>query len=68
MQLTLLQQQIINGYQKGFPVCSQPYQQMANELDTTEQAVLEAITDLNDKDILSRLGPVFVTKKQGQVP
>lgn len=65
MELTLLQQQIINTYQKGFPVCAKPYQEIADTLNSTEQSVIEAIADLKDKDILSRLGPVFCHKKAG---
>jgi len=65
MQLSLLQQQIINRYQKGFPLVSEPYKQMARELDSTEQAVIEAVTNLNEKKVLSRVGPVFDHKKAG---
>ena len=65
MTLSLLQQQIINNYQKGFPVCSHPYQEVATALSSTEGEVLAAIEDLQNKNILSRLGPVFCHKKAG---
>ncbi|WP_286266840.1 Lrp/AsnC family transcriptional regulator [Thalassotalea atypica] len=65
MTLSLLQQQIINSYQKGFPVCSRPYQVVATALNSTEDDVISAIKDLKDKNILSRLGPVFCHKKAG---
>ena len=65
MELTNLQQRIINNYQKGFPVTSQPYQVIADELQSTEQEVLEAIADLDEKAVLSRVGPVFCHKKAG---
>lgn len=65
MELSSLQQLIINSYQKGFPVCEQPYLAIAEQLNSTEQAVIEAISDLQSRDILSRLGPVFCHKKAG---
>lgn len=63
--LTQLQQNIINRYQKGFPLCSQPYQEMAEALNSTEQAVISAMKALDEAGILSRIGPVFNHKKAG---
>lgn len=63
--LTLLEQNIINQYQKGFPLCSRPYKVIANELNSTEEEVLSAILKLDDAGILSRIGPVFNHKKAG---
>lgn len=63
--LTLLQQEIINNFQKDFPTCSQPYQAIANMLNSTEEQVLAAINSLNEQGILSRVGPVFDHKKAG---
>ncbi len=65
MHISLLQQSIINRYQKGFPLTSAPFKQMADELEVSEEDVLIAVNDLNDKDILSRVGPVFDHKKAG---
>lgn len=63
--LTQLEQNIINQYQKGFPLCSRPYKVIANELNSTEEEVLSAILKLDDAGILSRIGPVFNHKKAG---
>jgi DNA-binding Lrp family transcriptional regulator len=63
--LTTLEQGIINQYQKGFPLCSQPYKEIAEKLDSTEAAVLSAILKLDNAGILSRIGPVFNHKKAG---
>ena len=65
MTLTLLQQNIINGYQKGLPLCAQPYQTMAQELGCSECEVLDAIKSLSQQKILSRIGAVFDHKKAG---
>lgn len=63
--LTELQQSIINRYQKGFPLCSQPYKEMAEQLNSSEQDVLSAMVALDEAGILSRIGPVFNHKKAG---
>ncbi|MFT5756418.1 MAG: DNA-binding Lrp family transcriptional regulator [Alteromonadaceae bacterium] len=65
MSLSLLQQHIIDGYQKGFPLTSEPFKQIAIQLNATEQQVLAAVNDLNQKGVLSRIGPVFNHKKAG---
>ena len=65
MQLSLLQQSIINKYQKGFPLVSEPFKQLAKELHCSEADVLTALDSLNQQNILSRIGPVFDHKKAG---
>ena len=68
--ISQLQQDIINNSQKGFPLTSQPYKTIAEQLAqvnivTNEQEVFQAIEDLNSQEVLSRVGPVFDHKKAG---
>lgn len=65
MAISQLQQQLINNYQKGFPLCTQPFKQVADELGYSESEVLDAVQALDKLDILSRVGPVFDHKKAG---
>lgn len=65
MQLDKLSQQIINAYQRGFPVCSRPFEVLAQQFGVSEQAVIDCLQALNDSQVLSRLGPVFDHKKAG---
>ncbi|MEW6990009.1 hypothetical protein AADZ91_04900 [Colwelliaceae bacterium 6441] len=65
MQLTLLQQNIINAYQKELPLSSKPYQTMATSLGCDEVEVISALNDLDEQGVLSRVGPVFDHKKAG---
>jgi DNA-binding Lrp family transcriptional regulator len=65
LELSALQQNIINNFQKDFPLCEQPYQAIAQLLDSSEQQVLEAIKSLDQQGVLSRVGPVFDHKKAG---
>ena len=64
-QLSKLHQQIINKYQKGFPLVSEPFKQIAQELNSSEEEVITAFKQLDQQNILSRVGPVFDHKKAG---
>jgi DNA-binding Lrp family transcriptional regulator len=65
LKLSALQQDIINNFQKGFPLCEQPYKTIAQLLDSSEALVISALEDLNKQGVLSRVGPVFDHKKAG---
>ncbi len=65
MQLTLLQQNIINSFQKELPLCSKPYQEMALLFNCNESEVISAINELDEQGVLSRVGAVFDHKKAG---
>ncbi len=54
-----LSQQIINAYQKDFPLCSRPFLQLAERFNVSEEQIIERISLLQEQQILSRLGPVF---------
>lgn len=75
-QLTQLQQDIINNFQKGFPLCNSPYLAIAQKLrcnnsnvneqdQITELSVFNALLDLDSLGVTSRIGPVFDHKKAG---
>ncbi len=63
--MNLLQQQLIDEYQKGLPVTSRPYFDMAQRLGCLEQDVIAELKDLKASGALSRVGPVFNHKKAG---
>ena len=65
IHLPELAKQIINRYQKQFPLTSQPYLTMAEQLGCTEQEVIDCLSLLAEQDIISRVGPVFDHKKAG---
>lgn len=65
MELTLLQQNIINHFQKDFPLTTKPFQALADIFSCKEHDVLTAIKYLNEEGVLSRVGPVFDHKKAG---
>jgi DNA-binding Lrp family transcriptional regulator len=70
VNISQLQQDIINNSQKGFPLTSQPYKSIAKQLAqvnvvASEQAIFQAVNELSRLDVLSRVGPVFDHKKAG---
>ena len=70
VSISQLQQDIINNSQKGFPLTNQPYKTIAEQLlqvniKTNEHEVFQAIKELDNQEVLSRIGPVFDHKKAG---
>lgn len=63
--MKLLEQQLIDEYQKDLPVCSRPYLEVAKCLGVTESDVVSALKRLKENGTLSRIGPVFNHKKAG---
>lgn len=57
--LTTLHKQLLNDYQRDFPLSAQPYQDIADALGVTEAEVLSAFAELNDNNFISRIGPVI---------
>ena len=60
-----LGQQIIDRYQKGFPISATPYKDIADELGAAEQDVIDCVLSLQQSDVVSRVGPVFNHEKVG---
>ena len=65
VKLSQLQQDIINNFQKGFPLCTNPYLEIAQKLNVTELSVFNTLSDLDSLGVISRIGPVFDHKKAG---
>jgi len=63
--MNYLSREIVNGYQKNFPLTSRPFKTIADKLDVTEDDVITAFKELKNSKVLSRLGPVFNHKKAG---
>lgn len=57
--LTSLHKCLLNDFQRDFPLSSRPYQDIANTLGVSEDEVLSALTELNDNNFISRIGPII---------
>ena len=65
MKVSLLAQQLINAYQRGFPLCSRPFLQLAEEFEVSEDEVINCLAQLEESGILSRLGAIFNHQQAG---
>jgi DNA-binding Lrp family transcriptional regulator len=59
MQLTPLEVALIDRWQRDLPLVARPFAAVANELGTTEAAVLAALERLSGAAVLSRVGAVL---------
>lgn len=58
-ELSALDKSLINLLQHGLPVCERPFEQIANELGSTEAEVIQHLNELKASRVLSRFGPMF---------
>lgn len=63
--MTVLARQLLDHYQRGFPLSENPYADMAQELGVSEQAILTTLRQLREQKIITRVGPVFDHHKAG---
>ena len=60
-----LEEKILNRYQRDFPLEPRPYDRMAGELGITEDELLAVLSDLHERDIISRVGAVVKPQTVG---
>jgi DNA-binding Lrp family transcriptional regulator len=60
-----IDKQIINTLQGGFPINDNPYQQVADQLNISEENLLARIESLLASKILTRFGPMYDIQKLG---
>lgn len=65
MKLDTLDRQIINQLQSGFPLCDEPYAEMAVALGTNEATLLVRLQQLLDMRVLTRFGPLYRADRLG---
>jgi DNA-binding Lrp family transcriptional regulator len=57
--------EIINRLQGGFPICEQPYAQVAQQLGIAEDELITRIGTMLDEGVLSRFGPMYHAERLG---
>ena len=60
-----LEQHLLNDFQRDLPLSPTPYADMAAQLGVTEPEVIEALRALQEKGVVSRVGPVFRPGRAG---
>ncbi|MFV1997609.1 MAG: Lrp/AsnC family transcriptional regulator [Acidiferrobacterales bacterium] len=61
-ELSDVDKQLLNNYQRDFPVTSTPYASLAQELGVSEREVITALQRLKRAGVVSRIGAVFQPK------
>jgi len=57
--------ELINLIQDNFPIESRPFLKLANQLDITEEEVINIIKELKVNNYIKRLGGIFNSNKLG---
>ena len=60
-----INQKLLNLIQSEFPLISKPYVGLGQNLDITEDEVIERIGQLKADGIIRQIGPLFDTKSLG---
>lgn len=63
--LTDLQQKLLNDFQRHFPLSPTPFADIANQLNLTENEVLQAFEDLQNQNYISRIGAIIPPNQIG---
>ena len=63
--MDLLDRQIINALQGGFPRSERPYAEAASQLGATEDELMRRIDALLENNVLTRFGPMFHAERMG---
>ncbi len=63
--LTALEKCLLNEYQRDFPLCASPFALIAEQQGVTEEAVMGTLQSLQQRGLISRVGPVFAPQRAG---
>lgn len=63
--LTPLHKQLLNDFQRNFPLSERPYQEIADSIGVSEDEVLSAFAELNNNEFISRIGPIIPPNQIG---
>ena len=62
---TPLEQHLLNDFQRDMTLSATPYADIAKQLKVSEDDVLQSIQSLQDRGVISRVGPVFKPNRVG---
>ncbi len=66
VDLTNFEKALINRLQLDLPLVERPFIEIAQELNSTEQEVIETVNRLRESGVLTRFGPLFdISKAKG---
>ncbi|HJV84285.1 MAG TPA: AsnC family transcriptional regulator [Noviherbaspirillum sp.] len=56
---------IINQLQGGLPVCERPYLEAARHIGISEKELIDRLSQLLERGVLTRVGPLFQIERMG---
>ena len=65
VKLTALEMCMLNEYQRDFPLCASPFALLAEQQGVTEAEVIATLESLQQRGLISRVGPVFAPQRAG---
>ena len=65
LELSDLQKKLLNDFQRNFPLTPKPYADIAKQLGVSENDVLEALNELDEKQCISRIGAIIPPNQIG---
>ena len=64
-QFGLLERELLEGFQKEFPLEPRPFQAIAEQLGCDEETVLVLLRRMKEAGLITRIGPVFAPHRAG---
>jgi len=65
MQLSQLQREFINHFQGNFPLTGRPFREIADQLGSTEDSIIDMVNKLKQDRLISRFGPLYDAARIG---
>lgn len=63
--LSTLEKQLLNDYQRSFPLNSTPFAELSRRFNESEERILEILSSFKSHGLISRVGPVFAPNRVG---
>ncbi|MEE9157536.1 MAG: Lrp/AsnC family transcriptional regulator [Gammaproteobacteria bacterium] len=64
-ELSALEKQLLNDFQRDFPLSPTPFAEIAKRLNSTSHTILQRLRELHESGVVSRVGPVLRPNKIG---
>lgn len=62
---TKLERKLLDAFQRGLPLCPEPYAEMARQLGCVEAEVIDALEHLRDRRVIDRVGATLTPHRVG---
>ncbi len=64
-QLGILEKDLLDDFQRDFPLVPRPYRVIAERLGCDEDTVLDLLCRMSEAGVITRIGPVFAPHRAG---